>query len=37
MSTLFWTLGVALIGVWIVETAVFVLSYRLGARSEDGS
>jgi hypothetical protein len=37
MSTLFWTLGVVLVGVWIVETAVFVLSYRLDTRSEDGS
>jgi len=35
MTDLLWMLGASLLGVWILETVLFVISYRLGPRGED--
>ncbi len=35
MTNLMWTLGAGLLGLWILEAVVFVVSYRFGPRRED--
>lgn len=37
MATVLWITGASLLGVWFVEAALVVLSYRLEARSDDRS
>jgi hypothetical protein len=37
MATVLWITGASLLGVWIVETALVVLSYRSGAGGDDRS
>lgn len=37
MATVLWIIGASLLGVWIVETALVVLSYRSGAGGDDRS
>jgi len=37
MATVLWITGASLLGVWIVEAALVVLSYRLGPGGKDRS